>query len=221
MAEYDGETALIVVDMQNDFADPEGSLYVPGGEEVVPTVNREIERAREAGAFVVYTQDWHPESTPHFATEGGTWPVHCVGDTWGAELHPDLEVTGPTVRKGTGGEDGCSGFSVRDPESGEESATSLAESLAERGIRRVVVVGLALDYCVKATALDAATGGWETTVLEEATRAAGRSPDRRPSPGPACRPAPDRGPGRRRCRSRTARRPRRSPRRWCTGPSCR
>ena len=170
MPDYDAETALIVVDMQNDFADPEGSLYVQGGEEVVPVVNREIERARQAGALVVYTQDWHPDSTPHFAKDGGIWPVHCVGDTWGAELHPELEVAGPTVRKGTGGEDGYSGFSVRDPESGEESATGLAESLAERGITRVVVVGLALDYCVKATALDAATGGWQTTVLQEATR---------------------------------------------------
>jgi nicotinamidase/pyrazinamidase len=171
MAHYDGETALIVVDMQNDFADAEGSLYVPGGEEVVPVVNREVRRAREAGAFVVYTQDWHPENTPHFAKDGGIWPVHCVGDSWGAELHPDLEIAGPTVRKGTGGEDGYSGFSVRDPESGEESATGLAEMLAERGIARVVVVGLALDYCVKATALDAAAGGWPTTLLQTATRA--------------------------------------------------
>ncbi|MFQ5350337.1 MAG: isochorismatase family protein [Thermoanaerobaculia bacterium] len=165
MPEYDGETALVVVDMQNDFADPEGSLYVPGGEEVVPIVNCEIERARRAG-----------EDTRHFAKDGGIWPVHCVGDSWGAELHPDLDLAGPTLRKGTGGEDGYSGFSVRDPESGEQSATGLAESLAERGIASVVVVGLALDYCVKATALDAAAGGWETTVLSAATRAVNLEP---------------------------------------------
>ncbi len=177
MSLYDGETALIVVDLQNDFADPEGSLYVPGGEEIVPIVNREIERARAAGAFVVYTQDWHPRDTPHFAKDGGIWPVHCVGDSWGAGLHPDLEVAGPTVRKGTGGEDGYSGFSVRDAQSGEQSGTGLAESLAERDVARVVVVGLALDYCVKATALDAAAGGWHTTVLEEATRAVNLEPN--------------------------------------------
>ena len=176
MPRYDGETALIVVDMQNDFADPEGSLYVAGGEEVVPIVNREIEAALEAGAFVVYTQDWHPESTPHFAKDGGIWPVHCVGGTWGAELHPELRVAGPAVRKGTGGEDGYSGFSVRDPESGEESGTGLAEMLAERGVERVVVVGLALDYCVKATALDAAAAGLPTTVLSGATRAVNLEP---------------------------------------------
>ena len=177
MPEYDAETALVVVDMQNDFADPEGSLYVAGGEEVVSVVNREIEAALEAGAFVVYTQDWHPESTPHFAKDGGVWPVHCVAGTWGAELHPELRVAGPAVKKGTGGEDGYSGFSVRDPESGEESGTGLAEMLGERGIKRVVVVGLALDYCVKATALDAAAGGWQTTVPEEATRGVNLQPE--------------------------------------------
>jgi nicotinamidase/pyrazinamidase len=176
MPRYDGETALVVVDLQNDFADAEGGLYVPGGEQVVAVVNREIDRAREAGAFVVYTQDWHPEDTPHFAKDGGIWPVHCVGGSWGAELHPDLELAGPVVRKGTGGEDGYSGFSVRDPESGEESGTGLAESLAERGVARVVVVGLALDYCVKATALDAVAGGWPTTVLRAATRAVNLEP---------------------------------------------
>ena len=176
MPRYDAETALIVVDMQNDFADPEGSLYVAGGEEVVPVVNREIEAALEAGAFVVYTQDWHPESTPHFAKDGGIWPVHCAGGSWGAELHPELRVEGPAVRKGTGGEDGYSGFSVRDPESGEESGTGLAEMLAERGIGRVVVVGLALDYCVKATALDAAAAGLPTTMLRDATRAVNLDP---------------------------------------------
>ena len=157
--------------MQNDFADPEGSLYVAGGEEIVPIVNREIERALAAAAFVVYTQDWHPEVTPHFAKDGGIWPMHCVGGTPGAELHPRLRLAGPTVRKGTGGEDGYSGFSVRDPVSGEESGTGLAGLLAERGVERVVVVGLALDYCVKATALDAAAAGLETTVVREATRA--------------------------------------------------
>ena len=94
MTDYDARTALIVVDVQNDFADPKGSLYVSEGERVVPLINDEIERATEAGALVVYTQDWHPESTPHFAKDGGIWPVHCVRDTWGAELHPDLRVTG-------------------------------------------------------------------------------------------------------------------------------
>ena len=119
MTAYDPTTALLVVDVQNDFADPSGSLYVKGGEEVVPLINREIERARAAGASVIYTQDWHPESTPHFQKDGGVWPVHCVMSTWGAELHRDLVTVGPVVRKGSNGEDGYSGFTQRDPESGE------------------------------------------------------------------------------------------------------
>src|SRR5205809_180437 len=120
-ARYDERTALLVVDVQNDFADPGGGLPVPGGEQIIDAVNREVDAASAAGALVVYTQDWHPASTPHFAKDGGTWPVHCVGDTWGAELHPKVRVVpdAPRVRKGTGGEDGYSGFTVRDPTTGE------------------------------------------------------------------------------------------------------
>lgn len=167
---YDDRTALVVVDVQNDFADPDGGLYVAEGEQVVPVVNAEIEAARAAGALVVYTQDWHPASTPHFAKDGGVWPTHCVQDTWGAELHPQLEVDGPVVRKGVDGGDGYSGFSVRDPVSGEESATELGRILDDAGIRRVVVTGLAGDVCVKATALDASDLGYEVTVPLAATR---------------------------------------------------
>ncbi len=170
MSRYDPTTALIVVDVQNDFADPDGSLYVPGGEDVVAVANSEIEAALEAGATVVYTQDWHPPVTPHFAKDGGIWPVHCVADTWGAAFAPGLRIAGDVVRKGTGGEDGYSGFTVRDPETGAESSTGMAELLGERGIEKVVVVGLALDYCVKDTALDAGTAGFHTTMLRHATR---------------------------------------------------
>jgi nicotinamidase/pyrazinamidase len=157
--------------MQNDFADPKGSLYVRGGEEVVPLVNREIELARGAGATVVYTQDWHPEHTPHFARDGGIWPVHCVQGTWGAEFHPQLEVEGEVVRKGAGGEDGYSGFSTRHPETGEERPTELEDLLRRRQIRKVVVAGLATDYCVKETVIDAAERGLEVALLSEAVRA--------------------------------------------------
>lgn len=177
MVEYDKRTALVVVDVQNDFADPKGSLYVSGGEQVVEPVNREIERARAAGAPVVYTQDWHPPTTPHFQKDGGIWPVHCVKDTWGAAFHPDLDVDGEVVRKGTGGEDGYSGFTVRDPESGDESRTLLGSLLQRLGVERVVIAGLATDYCVKDTAIDAIGLGFETTVLGETTRAVNLKPD--------------------------------------------
>ena len=171
MAEYGSGTALIVVDVQNDFADPNGSLYVKGGENVVARVNEEVDAARAAGAPVVYTADWHPESTPHFKKDGGIWPVHCVGGTWGAEFHPQLTVEGRVVKKGTGGEDGYSGFSVRDPQTGEEAATDLERTLRSANVGNVVVVGLATDYCVKETALDAVRKGFGTTVLRAAIAA--------------------------------------------------
>jgi nicotinamidase/pyrazinamidase len=168
---YDERSALLVVDVQNDFADPNGSLYVEGGEEIVPFVNREIDRATGAGSFVVYTQDWHPASTPHFEIHGGKWPVHCVRDTWGADLHPDVKVVGDQIRKATGPEDGYSGFSVEHLPSGERRGTGLDDLLRARGIERIVIVGLATDYCVKETALDGLRRGYDTTVLCEAVRA--------------------------------------------------
>ncbi len=169
---YGPATALVVVDVQNDFADPAGNLYVDGGEEVVSVVNAEIDAARRAGSAIVYTQDWHPADTPHFNKDGGIWPVHCVRETWGAELHPGLEVTddAPVVRKGVDGEDGYSGFSVRDPVSGATEATELGRILDDAGVRRVVVTGLAGDVCVKETALDARRLGYETVVPLAATR---------------------------------------------------
>jgi nicotinamidase/pyrazinamidase len=172
MAHYDSRTALLVVDVQNDFADPAGALYVRDGEQIVPLVNVEIERASELQALVVYTQDWHPPHTPHFEADGGIWPVHCVHDTWGAEFHPGLDVRdAPVIRTGTGGEDGYSGFSERDPETSERASTALEHMLRERAIERVVIVGLATDYCVKETALDARRLGFEATVIADAVRA--------------------------------------------------
>jgi nicotinamidase/pyrazinamidase len=119
---------------------------------------------------VFYTQDWHPPSTPHFVTEGGIWPPHCVRDTPGARLHPAVTVAGDVIRKGVDGQDGYSGFSVRDPRSGERTATALGARLAAQGVRSVVVVGLAGDYCVKATALDARELGLDVTVPLALTR---------------------------------------------------
>ena len=176
MNRYDPSTALIIVDVQNDFADPTGGLSVKGGTEVVPFINAEIEAALAADGRVFYTQDWHPGSTPHFEKDGGLWPVHCVADTWGAELHSDLRVEGPIVRKGVNGEDGYSGFTTRDPETGETQPTELEELLKSAGISRLVVVGLATDYCVLATALDGRTRGYPTTVLAAGVRAVDLQP---------------------------------------------
>jgi nicotinamidase/pyrazinamidase len=176
MPAYDPTTALLVVDVQNDFADPQGSLYVKTGEQVVPVINAEIERANAAGAPVFYTQDWHPGSTPHFAKDGGIWPVHCVQGSWGAEFQPDLIVGGPIVQKGSNGEDGYSGFTMRDPLSGETIPTALADLLSEAGVTKLVVAGLATDYCVKATVLDARERGYPTTVIGTAIRSVDLQP---------------------------------------------
>jgi nicotinamidase/pyrazinamidase len=164
-------TALLVVDVQNDFADPAGALSVREGHAILPFVEVRIGEARAAGALVVYTQDWHPPHTPHFAQDGGVWPVHCVMGTWGAELHPGLTVAGPIIRKGSNGEDGYSGFTMRDPVSGETIPTELADLLRAHDVTDVVICGLATDYCVVATALDARALAFSTTVLAEGVRA--------------------------------------------------
>jgi nicotinamidase/pyrazinamidase len=173
---FDPRTALIVVDVQNDFADAAGGLHVPGGEQVPAAIDALVDDALDAGAFVVYTQDWHPPTTAHFAKDGGVWPVHCVRGTWGAALHPTLVVRGPVVRKGANGEDGYSGFTMRDPVSAAVVPTELARLLTDRGIQRVVVCGLATDYCVRATALDARQLGLDTTVLGSLIRAVDLAP---------------------------------------------
>jgi nicotinamidase/pyrazinamidase len=176
MATYGSDTVLLVVDVQNDFADAKGSLYVSGAEEILPLVNQELQQARAAGALVVFTQDWHPQKTPHFEDYGGIWPVHCVKESWGAAFHPELKVQGVVVRKGSGGEDGYSGFTVKDPRSEKQTRTELEELLRASGIQRVVVCGLATDYCVKDTVVDAARLGFEVEVRRAAVRAVNLEP---------------------------------------------
>ena len=172
MMDYGPATALLVVDVQNDFADPDGNLSIPGGESVIGFINQQIEVAAASGSQIVYSQDWHPESTPHFEKDGGIWPDHCVADTTGADFHPALTVVEGALRikKGVSGEDGYSAFNVRDPEGGDEAPTGLAGQLRRDGVERIAVVGLALDYCVKESALDAARDGFETTLLADGTR---------------------------------------------------
>ncbi len=141
----------VAVDVQNDFC-PDGALAVEQGNEVVAPLNRVMEHTRKIGGIVVATRDWHPEKTPHF----DTWPVHCVADTEGAAFHPDLDIqpTDIIISKGTGQTDGYSGF-----EGQAQDGTTL-ESLIMPTLRERVVVligGLATDYCIKATAKNAAS----------------------------------------------------------------
>jgi epoxyqueuosine reductase len=165
--------ALVVVDLQNDFC-PGGALGVRAGDEVVPVCNRLIRRFRALGGAVLLTRDWHPARTRHFQVDGGLWPPHCVQGTPGAEFHPDLEVPGEAivVSKGTRpDEDAYSGFQGADAQ-----GRTLASVLAVLGVRRLVLGGLATDYCVKATALDAAAAGFSVVVVADAVRAVDLAP---------------------------------------------
>jgi nicotinamidase/pyrazinamidase len=160
--------ALIVVDVQNDFC-PDGALAVADGDAVVPVINGVL------GKFetIAFTRDWHPADHCSFSDEprfaDGSWPVHCLRDTPGAAFHPDLRVPEDAriVDKATAIEpDAYSGF----------DGTDLADWLRERGVQRVFVCGLATDYCVKATALDAVRAGFDTVVITDACRAVDNPP---------------------------------------------
>ncbi|HET7236143.1 MAG TPA: isochorismatase family protein [Actinomycetota bacterium] len=179
MERYRPGTALLVVDVQNDFADPRGSLYVEGADRILEAVNAEVARAARRSCPVVYTQDWHPEVTPHFLKDGGTWPVHCVMDSWGAAFLEGLAVEGPTVCKGSDGGNAYSGFSVWDPVTEEISSTTLAPILRDCATERLVIVGLTTDYCVLESTLDAIRLGFEVIVITDAIHGV----DRRPGDG--------------------------------------
>ena len=154
--------ALIVVDVQNDFC-PGGALAVAEGDQVVSPLNKLIDEFLQRGEPVFKSRDWHPEKTKHFAAYGGTWPVHCVQNTRGAEFHPDLidDIHIRTVSKGLGDEDSYSAF----------DGTDLALQLRRLGIEEVWVGGLATDYCVKNTVLDALKEGFGVRALKNAMRA--------------------------------------------------
>jgi nicotinamidase/pyrazinamidase len=156
--------ALIIVDVQRDFC-PGGALAVPDGDAVIGAANQ---LAREL-PFVVATRDWHPPDHGSFADRGGPWPVHCVRDSDGAQLHPSLDAgqVDVVLDKGLGVDsDGYSGF----------EHTELEQLLRSHDVDKVHVVGLALDYCVKATALDARRAGFDVVVHRGATRAVDVSP---------------------------------------------
>jgi nicotinamidase/pyrazinamidase len=175
--DYGRHTALVVVDVQNDFC-PGGALAVPEGDRIIPLVNRWVERIVDAGGPVVYTQDWHPPNHISFVEQGGPWPPHCVQGTPGADLHPDLVVEGLRVLKGFHpDEEAYSGFDgvvVRpgDPPVGPR----LADWLRDQGVTRLIVVGLATDYCVQASVLDGLAAGFRVAVDREACRAVNVTP---------------------------------------------
>ena len=174
---YDPATALIVVDVQNDFADPAGGLAVPDGDRVVPVVNRAIAAARAAGATVVYTQDWHPAVTPHFAKDGGIWPVHCVAGHVGRRAStPTLVVDGRVVRKGSERRGWLQRLHDARPQTGLDVPTELDGLLRAAGVTPLVVCGLATDHCVEATALDGRRLGYPRPCCADAIAAVELAP---------------------------------------------
>lgn len=155
--------ALLIVDMQNDFL-PGGSLGVPGGDAVLAPVNRLADLFKRRGLPVYASRDWHPANHCSFAARGGPWPPHCVAGTSGAAFSEELQLPADAIvvsKAETADVDAYSAFNT----------TGLADRLRARGVRRVVVCGLATDYCVLNTALDARANGFEVLIVPEAMRA--------------------------------------------------
>ena len=168
------KAALIIVDVQNDFC-PGGALAVAKGDEVVPVINRYIEKFVAARLPIIATRDWHPLKTAHFKNYGGVWPEHCVQDTAGAVFHSDLQLGSDVVVVSKGAaadDDSYSGFDGKD-----DAGTPLAELLREWGVQRIFVGGLATDYCVKHTVIDGLKAGFAVVLLGDAIRGVNLTPD--------------------------------------------
>lgn len=165
--------ALVIVDVQNDFC-PGGAVPVAEGDQVVPVLNRHIEKFKTAGLPVFATRDWHPEWTSHFKNFGGVWPPHCIRGSKGADFHPKLALPDDVVIVSKGvapDEDGFSGF-----EGTDAKGVKLADCLRQRHVERIFVGGLATDYCVKHTVLDGLKEGFRVALLEEAVHGVNLEP---------------------------------------------
>ncbi|GAB6888402.1 nicotinamidase [Desulfothermus okinawensis JCM 13304] len=159
---FEPKDVLLLVDIQIDFC-PGGKLSIKGGDEIVPILNPVIEQAEKDGIYVFYSRDFHPRLHPSFKENGGLWPTHCVQDTEGAKFHPDLRIAEKSiiVTKGTRfDKDQYSAF----------DETGLAFAFKKLKIKRVFIAGLALDVCVKATAIDSMDNGFDTYLIREGSR---------------------------------------------------
>lgn len=160
-------SALICVDVQNDFC-PGGALAVKGGDQIIPVLNRYLDRFKRAGALIFATRDWHPENHMSFEKQGGIWPPHCLQNTKGAKFHPGLKLPRKTVIISKGenkNKEAYSGF-----EGTDKLGRSLTKILKDNRVKRVFIGGLATDYCVMATALDAVKAGFKVYFLEDASK---------------------------------------------------
>jgi nicotinamidase/pyrazinamidase len=161
----DGKAALLVVDIQKDFC-AGGTLAAPSGDAIIPAVNRHIAEARARDIAVYATRDWHPARTSHFKEYGGTWPPHCVQGTEGAQFHPGLELPPDAIVINKGDDPERHGYSAFEGHTVDGKA--LLEDLRDRHITRVYLSGIATDYCVRESALDARKAGLEVRVLADA-----------------------------------------------------
>lgn len=168
--------ALLVVDIQNDFC-PGGALGVREGDQIIPTVNKYVDLFLKNQLPVFVSRDWHPQDTKHFKDAGGPWPMHCIQNTRGAEFHPDFRVPDEAIilSKGTNPElDGYSVFEARD-----SSNKLFIELLQEMGIEKLYIAGIATDYCVRMTSLDAFKNGFVVHVLTDAIKGVDKTDSKR------------------------------------------
>jgi nicotinamidase/pyrazinamidase len=157
--------ALLVVDVQNDFC-PGGALGICGGDRIIPFLNRYIKFFEMENLPIFVTRDWHPQVTSHFAQFGGLWPEHCIEGSYGAQFHAKLELPkdAQVISKGMDPEeDSYSAFHAAD-----SSGFVLANLLKNLGVTQIYIGGLATDYCVKYSALDALKNGFEVSILTDA-----------------------------------------------------
>ena len=168
MYKLDRTDALIVVDIQNCFC-PGGELPVKEGDKIIPIINKYIHKFQKAGAKIYATRDWHPPDHKSFKEYGGIWPPHCLKGSKGAEFRSDLKLPEETTVISTGDKPSVEGYSGFDH-------TNLERKLKGDGVDRVFVGGLATDYCVKYTVLDAVEKSFETILLIDAIKGVNRKP---------------------------------------------
>jgi len=159
--------ALLAVDIQNDFC-PGGALGVREGDQIIPVVNKYFELFIKKQLPVFVSRDWHPEETKHFRESGGPWPPHCIQETGGAEFHPDLKVPDQAIIMSKGTNPELDGYSVFDAHDSENKP--FIELLKEMGIEELYISGIATDYCVRTTSLDALENGFKVYVLKDAIK---------------------------------------------------
>ena len=163
--------ALLLVDVQNDFC-PGGALAVPEGDRVLAPLNQVIAQFKAAGRPVYASRDWHPADTTHFRDFGGPWPPHCIAGSPGADCHPTLHLPADAIVVSKGQDRNDDGYSAFEGQT--DTGRTLADDLRARGVTELYVGGLATDYCVRASVLDARRAGFPVTVLTDGIAGIGR-----------------------------------------------